>query len=556
MRLFLCEKPSQAKDIGKVLGVLGGRHDGYFQNGDTVVTWAFGHILTQAAPDAYGEQYADFGNISALPILPEVWQMQVPPKVSKQFKVIKGLLAKADEVVIATDADREGEVIAREILDYCGYRKKISRFWTSGLDTQSVKKALSSIMPGKDKENLYQAGLARSRADWLVGMNLSRAYTAAYSAGYGREHILSIGRIQTPTLKLVVQRDKEIDTFVPYNYYTLSVDFDSQKIHLHGNNKTEYEIGYALESNIGCFVVDSLAEVERIDRIGGQMGKRAKALLRVTPGVEAHTHEFITTGNTDSKFGLNIDNGQAREGVEAILRAENIDLIGLHFHIGSQIFGTEGSQAAIKKVFVWLKGLKEDLDFEAKILNIGGGFGIRYTDEDVSYPIEDALEEIITCLKESARSQGLAIPQLWLEPGRSIVGEAGYTLYRVGTIKEIPGIRTYVSIDGGMSDHIRTALYGAKYEVALANRMNEEDASLVTIAGKCCESGDLIAKDVRIPEAKIGDILVVACTGAYHYSMASNYNLMQRPAVVFVGDGKDKIVIKRESLEDLIKNQV
>lgn len=358
-------------------------------------------------------------------------------------------------------------------------------------------------------------------------------------------------------VRIMKEEDMGLDVVsVGELYNALSVDFDSQKIHLHGNNKTEYEIGYALESNIGCFVVDSLAEVERIDRIGGQMGKRAKALLRVTPGVEAHTHEFITTGNTDSKFGLNIDNGQAREGVEAILRAENIDLIGLHFHIGSQIFGTEGSQAAIKKVFVWLKDLKEDLDFEAKILNIGGGFGIRYTDEDISYPIEDALEEIITCLKESARSQGLSIPQLWLEPGRSIVGEAGYTLYRVGTIKEIPGIRTYVSIDGGMSDHIRTALYGAKYEVALANRMNEEDASLVTIAGKCCESGDLIAKDVRIPEAKIGDILVVACTGAYHYSMASNYNLMQRPAVVFVGDGKDKIVIKRESLEDLIKNQV
>lgn len=227
MRLFLCEKPSQAKDIGKVLGVLDGRHDGYFQNGNTVVTWAFGHILTQAAPDAYGEHYADFGNISALPILPEVWQMQVPPKVSKQFKVIKGLLAKADEVVIATDADREGEVIAREILDYCGYRKKISRFWTSGLDTQSVKKALSSIMPGKDKENLYQAGLARSRADWLVGMNLSRAYTVAYAEGYGREHTLSIGRIQTPTLKLVVQRDAAIDNFVPYNYYTMAVDFQT-----------------------------------------------------------------------------------------------------------------------------------------------------------------------------------------------------------------------------------------------------------------------------------------------------------------------------------------
>lgn len=358
-------------------------------------------------------------------------------------------------------------------------------------------------------------------------------------------------------VRIMKEEDMGLDVVsVGELYNALSVDFDSQKVHLHGNNKTEYEIGYALEKNIGCFVIDSLAELERLNRIGGQMGKRAKALLRVTPGVEAHTHEFITTGNTDSKFGLNIDNGQAREGVEAILGAENIDLIGLHFHIGSQIFGTEGSQAAIKKVFVWLKDLKDDLAFEAKILNIGGGFGIRYTDEDVSYPIEDALEEIITCLKESAKDQGLEIPQLWLEPGRSIVGEAGYTLYRVGTIKEIPGVRTYVSIDGGMTDHIRTALYGAKYEVALANRMNEEDASLVTIAGKCCESGDLIAKDVRIPEAKIGDILVVACTGAYHYSMASNYNLMQKPAVVFVRDGKDKLVIKRESLEDLIKNQV
>ena len=210
-----------------MLGVLDGRHDGYFQKGDTAVTWAFGHILTQAAPDAYGEEFADFGNIEALPVLPDIWKMEVPSKVAKQFKVIKGLLANAAEVVIATDADREGEVIAREILDYCGYRKKVSRFWTSGLDTQSVKKALAAIMPGQKTENLYQAGLARGRADWLVGMNLSRAYTVAYAAGYGREHTLSIGRIQTPTLKLVVQRDAAIDNFVPYNYYTMAVDFQT-----------------------------------------------------------------------------------------------------------------------------------------------------------------------------------------------------------------------------------------------------------------------------------------------------------------------------------------
>ena len=227
MRLFLCEKPSQAKDIGKVLGVTGGRFDGYFQKGDTAVTWAFGHILSQAMPAAYGEKFADFGNIDALPVLPDNWKMEVQTKAAKQFKVIKGLLAKADEVVIATDADREGEVIAREILDLCGYRKKVSRFWTSGLDTASVKKALASIMPGKQKETLYQAGLARSRADWLVGMNLSRAYTVAYSEGFGKEHTLSIGRIQTPTLNLVVRRDHIIENFQPYPYYVLSAVFQT-----------------------------------------------------------------------------------------------------------------------------------------------------------------------------------------------------------------------------------------------------------------------------------------------------------------------------------------
>ena len=227
MKLFLCEKPSQAKDIGKVLGVLDGRFDGYYRKGDVAVTWAFGHILVNAMPDAYGEAYADFGNISALPLIPTEWKMLVPPKVAKQFKVIKGLLAQAEEVVIATDADREGEVIAREILDYCAYRKKISRFWTSGLDPVSVKKALAGIMPGSKKETLYQAGLARSRADWLVGMNLSRSYTVAYAAGFGKEHTLSIGRIQTPTLNLVVRRDAAIDNFVAYPYYTLIVDFQT-----------------------------------------------------------------------------------------------------------------------------------------------------------------------------------------------------------------------------------------------------------------------------------------------------------------------------------------
>lgn len=225
MRLFLCEKPSQAKDIGKVLGVLSGRHDGYYSNGDTVVTWAFGHILKQAFPSAYGQEYTDFAKIDALPLLPKEWLMEVSESTIKQFKVIKGLLAKADEVIIATDADREGEVIARELLNFCGYRKKVSRFWTSGLDVASVKKALAKIMPGSKTETLYQAGLARSRADWLVGMNLSPVYTAAYGQGYGKANVLSIGRIQTPTLNLVVRRDAIIDNFVSYPHYGLTASF-------------------------------------------------------------------------------------------------------------------------------------------------------------------------------------------------------------------------------------------------------------------------------------------------------------------------------------------
>jgi len=225
MKLFLCEKPSQAKDIGKVLGVLGGRDNGFFRKGNTAVTWCFGHMLANAMPAAYGEIYADFGNTDALPLLPDKWLMEVSDSAAKQFKVIRTLLAEADEVVIATDADREGEVIGREILEYCGYRGKVSRFWTSGLDAASVKKALGKIMPGGKTETLYQAGLARSRADWLVGMNLSRAYTAAYAEGRGKAHTLSVGRIQTPTLALVVRRDAAIGTFKPYPYYTLRAVF-------------------------------------------------------------------------------------------------------------------------------------------------------------------------------------------------------------------------------------------------------------------------------------------------------------------------------------------
>lgn len=339
-------------------------------------------------------------------------------------------------------------------------------------------------------------------------------------------------------------------------YNALEAGFDAKNIHLHGNNKTIQEIEFAIDNGIGCFVVDSFEEIERLDFIAGEKGKKINAILRINPGVEAHTHEFISTGNSDSKFGLNIKNGQAAEALKILLNKKNINVLGIHFHIGSQIFATSGFKSAVHNSFEFLSSAKENLNFEAKVLNIGGGYGIRYTDEDLSYPVENALIEVIDSIKESAEKFSLNIPEIWMEPGRSIVGEAGYTLYTVGTIKEIPNIRTYVSIDGGMSDHIRTALYGAKYETALSNRMNDKNEGVYTIAGKCCESGDILVRDASLPRPKVGDTLVISCTGAYHYSMASNYNQMQKPAVVFVKDGKSELAIKRESLEDLIRNQI
>ncbi|MBC2575417.1 diaminopimelate decarboxylase [Peptostreptococcus canis] len=339
-------------------------------------------------------------------------------------------------------------------------------------------------------------------------------------------------------------------------YNALAADFPADRIHFHGNNKTEEEIVYALENNIGCFVIDSMDEVDKLEKNLRKLDKKTKCLLRVTPGIEAHTHEFITTGNTDSKFGLNIDNKQAEKAIIKILESRYLEIIGVHFHIGSQIFGVDGTIVAMEKIFKWLSELEKSILFKAKVVNIGGGFGIRYTNEDISYPIEDSLKKIINSLKSLSSKYNVQMPQLWLEPGRSIVGEAGYTLYKVGTKKEIPHVRNYVSVDGGMSDHIRTALYGAKYEVAIANKMNKNTDYLATIAGKCCESGDIIAKDVYIANPEIGDILVVSCTGAYHYSMASNYNQMTKPAVVFVENGNSKLVIKRESLHDLIRNQL
>ncbi|MBX8992532.1 diaminopimelate decarboxylase [Staphylococcus pettenkoferi] len=349
-------------------------------------------------------------------------------------------------------------------------------------------------------------------------------------------------------VKLVDEEDLQLDVVSEGELYTaLAAGFDPSRIHFHGNNKTKREIQYALENHVGYIVIDALEEIDLINKYASEP---VDVVVRLNPGVEAHTHEFIQTGQEDSKFGLSIKHGLAKEAVEAINDKEKLNLKGVHFHIGSQIEGTEAMIETAKLVLQWLT----DNNIEVDLLNLGGGFGIKYVDGDTSFPIEEGIAEITSAIKETAESLNYPVPEIGIEPGRPIVGEAGVTLYEVGTIKEIPGVNKYVSVDGGMSDHIRTALYDADYEALLVNREEEADET-VTIAGKLCESGDIIVREAKLPSSvQRGDYLAILSTGAYHYSMASNYNQMQKPPVFFMKDGKAREVIKRQSLRQLIIN--
>jgi diaminopimelate decarboxylase len=339
-------------------------------------------------------------------------------------------------------------------------------------------------------------------------------------------------------------------------YTALQAGFPVERIHFHGNNKTPAELEMALDARIGCFVVDNLTELHLLQAFAAERNMRTNILLRVTPGVEAHTHEYISTGQTDSKFGFDIGNGAAMEAVKLALQQSQLNLLGVHSHIGSQIFEVDGFQVAAERVAAFTRAVKEELGAEFKVINLGGGFGIRYTDEDTPLPVSRYVEAIAEAVKTHFAGISTTLPEIWIEPGRSIVGDAGTTLYTVGSIKDIPEVRKYVSVDGGMSDNPRPALYQAKYEAMLANRANDPVEETVSIAGKACESGDMLIWDVELPRVKSGDLLAVSSTGAYNYSMASNYNRIRRPAVVFAANSKAELVVQRESFEDLVRNDL
>lgn len=340
-------------------------------------------------------------------------------------------------------------------------------------------------------------------------------------------------------------------------YTALRAGFPADKITMHGNNKLPYEIEQALDARIGMIVVDSHSEADFIEREAEKRGIVQNVLIRINPGVEAHTHAYVQTATPDSKFGFSVANGAAEEITGYVLSKPHLRLHGYHCHIGSQIFEKQSFVLAVRKNLAFMAEMKAKLGFEADSLNMGGGFGIWYAEGDAMIDVDgyaDYLRALISTVKEGCAELGLRLPYLYLEPGRSIVGEAGITLYTVGAIKEIPGIRKYIAIDGGMFDNPRYALYQSKYTAILANRAAEDATELVSIAGKCCESGDLIGVDFNLPKANTGDILAVLSTGAYNYSMASNYNRNLIPPVVLVKDGKAEYIVKPQSYEDLVRN--
>lgn len=334
----------------------------------------------------------------------------------------------------------------------------------------------------------------------------------------------------------------------------LAAGFPPERMILHGNNKQEADIARAVEAGVGRIAIDNLEEVDRVDAAAAAAGTRQAVVLRVTPGVEAHTHHYIQTGQEDSKFGLSIEGGLAMKAASLAADRGSLDLVGVHAHIGSNIFSYDPFGKTIEILFELLASVESTLGVSLHEVNLGGGIGIPYLAGD--YPVRlDLLAQLVreTAEREAERHE-IPLPDLAFEPGRFVVGNAMVTLYTVGVIKEVPGIRTYVSVDGGMSDNIRPALYEARYAALLANKARHEPARVVTIAGMHCESGDILVRDVGLPQSvERGDVLVLPATGAYCYSMASNYNQQPRPAVVLVREGDARVIVRRESMDDLVR---
>ncbi|HFD0811279.1 TPA: diaminopimelate decarboxylase [Clostridium perfringens] len=391
----------------------------------------------------------------------------------------------------------------------------------------------------------------------LVRSNCRRYYNAMKCEERGNR-VTYAGKafINMSMCNLVNEENLYLDVVSGGELYTAyKAGFPLERIYFHGNNKSDYEIDLGVRLGIGRFIVDNIHELEVLNSIAQEYGRVQKVYLRITPGVEAHTHEYIKTGQLDSKFGFPVIGDTVYDAIKRAMELEYIELNGLHCHIGSQIFDLEPFEDTTEIMLNLINDIKETLGYEIKELDLGGGFGIYYTEGDKPKEIEEYCSVIINKADEICRKLNMNVPILSIEPGRSIVGNAGLTLYTVGSIKEIPNIRKYVSVDGGMSDNIRPALYSANYESLIANRVFDNSKEIVTVAGKCCESGDVLLNSIEMPRMETGDILAIMSTGAYGHSMANNYNRIPKAAVVSVSNGISKVMCKRETYEDLLRNE-
>lgn len=385
--------------------------------------------------------------------------------------------------------------------------------------------------------------------------NNCKEYVKYFKVDERKNRVAYAGKAFLPMhmCKLINEEGLYLDVVSGGELYTAyKANFPMERILFHGNNKTIEEIEMGIELGVGRFVVDNYYELDILEKICEEKNKKQSIYFRITPGIEAHTHDYIKTGQIDSKFGFTLSNGDLYNALESIRNYKNLELLGIHAHIGSQIFDVEPYLDEVKIMMNLVKEIKEVYNIEIKEVDLGGGVGVYYTKKDTPKTIKEFCEAIIEKSDKVCQDICIERPILIIEPGRSIVANAGSTIYTVGSIKDIKDVRTYVSVDGGMTDNIRPSLYQAGYECAIANKMDGEKNNQVTIAGKCCESGDILITDTDIMDIESGDILIMSSTGAYGYSMASNYNKIIKPAVVSVKDGEGKLICKRQSYEELL----
>ena len=389
--------------------------------------------------------------------------------------------------------------------------------------------------------------------------NNCREYYSSFKCGSRGNKVAYAGKafLTIAMCNLINEEGLYLDVVSGGELYTAyKAGFPLDKVLFHGNNKTLEEIDMGVRLGVGTFVVDNLYEIEQLNQKAKEQDRVQNIYLRITPGIEAHTHEYIKTGQIDSKFGFAPVGDNIINAINRAIKLENVNLRGLHCHIGSQIFEIEPYEEAAEVMIKLMKRIEDKTGYLIEELDLGGGFGIYYSKEDSPKETKEYCEAILNKVDNVCKEVDLKRPTLVIEPGRSIVGNTGLTLYTIGSIKNIPSIRKYVSVDGGMTDNIRPALYNAQYECIVANRVIYESKEKVTISGKCCESGDILLEGIKIPSVLSGDLLAVMSTGAYGYSMANNYNKIPRPAVVMVKDGESRVICKRESYEDMIRNEV